>query len=171
MASRSSDGRRYYFGLIRGTKHRFYDPESPIIAPESEPILETGSLETRSSSGESANPRSLSESGVEAWERRAAMGGSVRAQGQVIELPPGLRLNFEDGPGWDSPAEGRMPQGVQPDDFGKVCLPAVGCGPLPSATGVERSGAFFVTPRKPVCAQTLGIQVGACPLASAVCQD
>ena len=53
MASRSSDGRRYYFGLIRGTKHRFYDPESPIIAPESEPISETGSLETRSSSGES----------------------------------------------------------------------------------------------------------------------
>ena len=43
MASRSSDGRRYYFGLIRGTKHRFYDPESPIIAPESEPISETGS--------------------------------------------------------------------------------------------------------------------------------
>ena len=60
MASRSSDGRRYYFGLIRGTKHRFYDPESPIIAPESEPISETGSLETRSSSGESANHRSLS---------------------------------------------------------------------------------------------------------------
>src|ERR1700730_8598850 len=53
MASRSSDGRRYYFGLIRSTKHRFYDPESPIIAPESEPISETGSLETRSSSGES----------------------------------------------------------------------------------------------------------------------
>jgi hypothetical protein len=42
MASRSSDGRRYYFGLIRGTKHRFYDPESPIIVPESEPIFRDG---------------------------------------------------------------------------------------------------------------------------------
>src|SRR5438270_11919158 len=52
MASRSSDGRRYYF-----SRHEtcFYDPESPIITPESEPISETGSLETRSSSGQSVS--------------------------------------------------------------------------------------------------------------------
>ena len=31
---------RYHFGPIRGTKHRFYDPESPIISLESAPIRE-----------------------------------------------------------------------------------------------------------------------------------
>src|ERR1700693_3615394 len=88
MASRSSDGRRYYFGLIRGTKHRFYDPESPIIAPESEPISETGSLETRSSSAESCATPTSSERGpasidlrvsLSAWRQRASYAGAYLA--------------------------------------------------------------------------------------------
>jgi hypothetical protein len=53
-------------GPFRGTKHRFYGPESPIIVLESAPfpgslVSETGSLVTASSSGESRANLSSSE--------------------------------------------------------------------------------------------------------------
>ena len=83
-----SGQRRRAFGSIRDAKHRFYDPESPIITLESSPnyrrlFAETGSLVTVSSSGESV------QTGVRATGGRPRMPLRGRRAASAPRISPG----------------------------------------------------------------------------------